>query len=362
MTDPGLHLPVTTTPPVVADLDAAGDPVWPPASAPTVAIVGSTATGKSDLAVALALELDGEVVNADAMALYRGMDIGSAKLTPEARRGVPHHQLDVLDVTQTATVEAYQRHARAALCDIADRGCLPLLVGGSGLYVSAVLLPLTFPGTDPSVRARLEAELAAVGAPALHDRLAALDAPAAAAILPANGRRVVRALEVVELTGRPYPARLPAASSPNPPLVIGLDLPRDVLYARIEARVARMFAAGLVQETVGLVGAGLREGVTARRALGYSQVLQLLDRELDEPAAIAATVAATRRFARRQMSWFRRDPATAWLPADAPDLLERALALLAARPRGPVGVAPGGAMGAAPRGSAGGGRPPSVST
>jgi len=331
VTDPGGHPPAITAPPVVVDLDAGGS-AGPPASAPTVVIVGSTATGKSDLAVALALALDGEVVNADALQLYRGMDIGSAKLSRGARRGIPHHQLDVLDVTETATVESYQRRARAALFDIADRGGLPLLVGGSGLYVSAVLLPLSFPGTDPSVRARLDAELALVGAPALHVRLAALDPPAAAAILPANGRRVVRALEVLELTGRPYPARLPAASGSDPPLVIGLDLPRDVLYTRIEARVARMFAAGLVQETLGLVGAGLRDGVTARRALGYSQVLQLLDGELDEPAAIAATVAATRRLARRQMSWFRRDPATAWLPADAPDLIDRALALIASRP------------------------------
>lgn len=331
----------------------AGQLVLPPASAPTVAIVGSTATGKSDLAVAVALALDGEVVNADALQLYRGMDIGSAKMTPAARRAVPHHQLDVLDVTQTATVEAYQRHARAALSAIANRGRLPLLVGGSGLYVSAVLLPLDFPGTDPSVRARLEAELATVGAPALHHRLAELDPPAAAAILPANGRRVVRALEVVELTGRPFPARLPAPSGVDAPLVIGLDLPRDVLYARIEARVVRMFAAGLVRETLGLVGAGLRDGVTARRALGYSQVLQLLDGELDEPAAVAATVAATRRFARRQMSWFRRDPTTVWLPADAPDLVERALALVASRPRRPVERAAGAPSAGAPGGAAG---------
>lgn len=310
------------------------EPVGLPASAPTVVIVGSTATGKSDLAVALALALDGEVVNADAVGLYRGMDIGSAKLTPSARRGVAHHQLDVLDVTQTATVEAYQRHARAAIRDVAARGRLPLLVGGSGLYVSAVLLPLTFPGTDAAVRARLEAELASAGPSVLHARLTAVDPAAAAVIPPANGRRVVRALEVVELTGRPFTARLPPPrSGSDPPLVIGLDLPRDVLHARIEARVRWMFTAGLVEETRGLVGAGLRDGVTARRALGYSQVLDLFDGNLDEPGAVTATVAATRRFGRRQTSWFRRDAATVWLPADAPDLLERALALVATRPR-----------------------------
>ena len=305
-----------------------------PAGAPTVVIVGPTATGKSDLAVQLALRLGGEVVNADAMQLYRGMDVGTAKLPTVERRGIPHHQLDVLDVTETASVAAYQRAARAALCDIAARGRLPLLVGGSGLYVSAVLQPLDFPGTDPELRAGLEAELAAAGATALHTRLADLDPDAAAAILPTNGRRIVRALEVIALTGAPFRARLPSPPAPTdldpvrtrPATVIGLDLDRTVLDARITDRVDRMWRSGLVAETRRLVAAGLRRGTTAPRALGYAQVLDLLDGRLDDQAAVAATVAATRRFARRQQSWFRRDRSTVWLPADAPDLLDRALA------------------------------------
>ncbi len=294
-----------------------------------MAIVGPTATGKSDLAVELALRLGGEVVNADAMQLYRGMDVGTAKLTVAQRRGIAHHQLDVLDVVDTASVAAYQRHARAALADIAARGRLPVLVGGSGLYVSAVLQPLQFPGTDPAVRDRLEAELAEAGPAALHARLAELDPAAASAILPSNGRRIVRALEVVELTGGAFRARLPEPAGHGTATVIGLDLARDVLDTRIAARVDRMWAAGLVEETRRLAGAGLRAGTTAPRAVGYAQVLDLLDGRLDEPAAAASTVTATRRLARRQLSWFRRDDSTRWLPADAPDLLDRALAVVA---------------------------------
>lgn len=301
-----------------------------PVGAPTVAIVGPTATGKSQLAVQLALRLGGEVVNADAMQLYRGMDVGTAKLPPSDRRGIPHHQLDVLEVTETASVAAYQRHARAALRDIGGRGRLPLLVGGSGLYVSAVLQSLDFPGTDPAVRARWESELARSGPAAVHARLAALDPDAAAAILATNGRRLVRALEVVELTGGRFRARLPAAEPvvARPATVLGLDLDREELDARIADRVDRMWQSGLVPETRALVAAGLRSGTTARRALGYAQVLELLDGRLDEGAAAAATVIATRRFARRQLSWFHRDRSTVWLPAAAPDLLDRALAVL----------------------------------
>jgi tRNA dimethylallyltransferase len=293
-----------------------------------IAVVGPTATGKSDLAVALALALGGEVVGADASQLYRGMDVGTAKLSPAERRGVPHHLLDVLDVTQEASVAAYQRAARAALADITARGRTAVLVGGSGLYVSAVLDPLEFPGTDAALRARLEARAADEGSAATHARLAAVDPEAARRILPSNTRRVVRALEVVELTGRPFSATLPSPEAE--PVVdavrLGLRLPRDVLDRRIEARVDAMFDGGLVEEVRLLESAGLRRGRTASRAVGYAQVLEMLDGRCDEAAARAATVLATRRLARRQERWFSRDPRLEWLPADAPDLLDRSLA------------------------------------
>jgi tRNA dimethylallyltransferase len=290
-----------------------------------VAVVGPTAAGKSDLGVALAVSLDGEVVNADSMQLYRGMDVGTAKLPPEERRGVPHHLLDVLDVTEEASVAAYQRAARAEIAGIRQRGRTPLLVGGSGLYVRAVVDDLAFPGTDPDVRARLEAELADGGPAALHERLARLDPAAAAAILPTNGRRLVRALEVVEITGRPFRATLPAVEPARPGVVqVGLDVPRPTLDERIAQRVDRMWAHGLVDEVRRLERAGLRQGRTASRALGYAQVLRFLAGECDEEQARDDTVRATRRFARRQDSWFRRDPRITWLPFDAADLLGRA--------------------------------------
>ncbi len=295
-----------------------------------VAVVGPTATGKSDLAVALALELGGEVVNADSMQLYRGMDIGTAKLTGDERRGVPHHLLDVLDVRDEASVAAYQRDATAAVEAIVGRGRVPVLVGGSGLYVSAVLDALEFPGTDPAVRARLEAELAELGAAAMHARLAAVDPAAAAAILPGNGRRIVRALEVVELTGRPYRATLPVPGGDGrrgPRWVrLGLSAPRPALDGRIADRIDRMWAAGLVEEVRGLEAVGLREGRTAGRALGYAQVLRLLDGLVDEQQARLDIDAATRRYVRRQESWFRRDRSVRWLRYDDEGLLGSALA------------------------------------
>ena len=295
-------------------------------------MVGPTATGKTALSLALAHALDGEVVNADSMQLYRGMDIGTAKLRPAEREGVEHHVLDIWDVTQPASVAEYQRLARAAIDDVSARGRVALLVGGSGLYVRAVLDRLEIPPTDPAVRARLEAELAEAGPAALHRRLAALDPAAAAAILPSNGRRVVRALEVVELTGRPFTATLPDPS--GPPAVeavqLGLELARPELDERIAARVDRMWAAGLVPETRELERRGLRAGRTASRALGYAQVLRLLDGELDDAAARDETVRATRRFARRQESWFRRDGRVVRLRAGAPGLLDTALEALRA--------------------------------
>ena len=293
---------------------------------PVVAVVGPTASGKSDLGVALALELGGEIVNADSMQLYRGMDVGTAKLTVAERRGVPHHLLDVWDVTETASVADYQLRGRTAVDALRAAGGTPVLVGGSGLYVRAVLDDLEFPGTDPEVRARLEAEREDVGSGALHARLAALDPDAAAAILPSNGRRVVRALEVVEITGGPFAATLPEHRDVYPSVQVGLDVPRPELDRRIDVRVERMWAGGLVDEVRGLLETGLREGRTASRALGYAQVIRFLDGEWSEEQALEDTQRATRRFARRQDTWFRRDDRVVWLPHDADDLLDRALA------------------------------------
>ncbi|MFN8148438.1 MAG: tRNA (adenosine(37)-N6)-dimethylallyltransferase MiaA [Candidatus Nanopelagicales bacterium] len=298
---------------------------------PVLAVVGPTASGKSDLGVALALELGGEVVNADSMQLYRGMDVGTAKLTVAERRGVPHHLLDVWDVTETASVADYQDRARGVVDTLIAGGRTPLLVGGSGLYVRAVLDALEFPGTDPEVRARLEAELESQGSGALHARLAAVDPEAAAAILPSNGRRVVRALEVVEITGGRFTATLPEHRDVYPSVQIGLDVPRPELDRRIDVRVERMWAAGLVDEVRRLLDAGLREGRTASRALGYAQVIRFLDGEVSEEQALEETQRATRRFARRQDTWFRRDDRVVWLPYDADDLLPRALAAVVAR-------------------------------
>ncbi|MGW0522318.1 tRNA (adenosine(37)-N6)-dimethylallyltransferase MiaA [Crossiella sp. NPDC003009] len=283
-----------------------------------LAIVGPTASGKSGLGVRLAQRLGGEVVNADASQLYRGMDIGTAKLTEAEREGVPHHLLDVLEVTETAAVAAYQRAARACVEQLLAAGRVPILVGGSGLYVQSVLDDLEFPGTDPDLRAELEAELAEAGSAVLHDRLAEQDPVAAAAILPSNGRRVVRALEVIRLTGQPFSATLP---TPGPPrydtVIIGLAPELPALDARIEQRTAGMFAAGLVEEVRKLEAVGLREGLTASRALGYQQVLAAFDGEHDLATAAELTTRATRRFVRRQRSWFRRDKRTHWFdPAD----------------------------------------------
>jgi tRNA dimethylallyltransferase len=259
------------------------------------------------------------------MQLYRGMDIGTAKPTTMQRRGVVHHLIDVLDVTQTATVAEFQQLARAAVERCRAQAVVPVLVGGSALYVRAVLDRFEFPGTDPAVRERLEDELVAVGAPALHARLSMVDAAAAAAILPTNGRRVVRALEVVELTGRPFSATLPSKVYAYDGVVqIGLDVPRSLLDQRIEARVGRMWETGFVDE-VRRLEPGLRHGRTAARALGYAQVLAFLAGESSEQEARERTVRATRRFARRQDSWFRKDPRIGWLPFDAPDLVELAL-------------------------------------
>ncbi|MFG1800348.1 tRNA (adenosine(37)-N6)-dimethylallyltransferase MiaA [Micromonospora carbonacea] len=316
-----------------AGCDAGAGSAGPAGRGTVVAVVGPTAAGKSALSIALAHALGGEVVNADSMQLYRGMDVGTAKLTPVERDGVPHHLLDIWPVTEPASVAEYQRLARAAIDDILARGRVPLLVGGSGLYVRAVLERFEFPGTDPQLRARLEAELAAVGPAPLHARLRAADPAAAEGILPGNGRRIVRALEVIELTGAPFTAALPEPTPYYPSVQLGVDLDTAALDERIALRVDRMWADGLVDEVRGLLDRGLPEGRTASRALGYQQVLRFLAGELTEAEAHDETIRATRRFVRRQRSWFRRDPRIHWLDSADPGLAEAALGLAGAAAR-----------------------------
>ena len=277
-----------------------------------IAIVGATGTGKSDFALDLAEAFGrvgrvAEVVNADAMQLYRGMDIGTAKLSKTERRGVPHHLLDVLDVTEEASVAAYQRDARVAVDDILDRDGVALLVGGSGLYVSSVIHDFRFPGTDAAIRARLEAELAESGPGLLHARLRAIDPETAASVDAQNGRRIVRALEVIELTGEPKAARLPDEPVPwREHRIVHLRSERARLVERLDARVTRMWAQGLVDEVRGLVPLGLERGVTARKAIGYAQALAELHGRMSQDEAISETRQLTRTYARRQVGWFAR--------------------------------------------------------
>ncbi len=297
-----------------------------PSNAPVVAVVGATASGKSSLALALAEQLGGEIVNTDSMQVYRGMDIGTAKLPPAERRGIQHHLMDVLDVTEPATVAEFQGWAREVIDDCHQRGVVPVLVGGSALYTRAILDEFEFPGTDPVVRARLEAELAEIGTVALHQRLVQLDPAAGEQVLPSNGRRVVRALEVIEITGRPFSATLPEQRYHYGGAVqVGVDIDRESLDRRIEQRVEQMWVAGFVDEVRELVGRGLREGRTAHRALGYKQILAFLDGEISEAEAREQTFTGTRRFARRQDSWFRKDPRIAWVRYDDPERVTRAL-------------------------------------
>ncbi len=295
-----------------------------------VAIVGATGTGKSGLSLALAERwaargIAAEVVNADAMQLYRGMDIGTAKLAEAERRGVPHHLIDVLDVTEEASVARYQQEARATIEQILSRSAVPVLVGGSGLYLAAVLTDFRFPGTDADLRARWEAELAERGPASLHAALVERDPAAAAAIGPHNGRRLVRALEVIDLTGEPFGAGLDARERPwRPYRQLGLALDRERLVPRLDERVRGMWRAGLLDEVRGLLPRGLGRGVTASRAIGYAQAIAQLRGELDEAEAIAQTQALTRRYARRQVGWFRRDTSVEWLDAAADDLVSAA--------------------------------------
>ena len=298
-----------------------------PSRTPLIAVVGGTATGKSDLAIALAQRLDGEVVNADALQLYRGMDIGTAKVTAQERRGIPHHLLDVLDVTEEASVSAYQSASRAAIAEIRARGRVPILVGGSGLYVRAALDDIEFPPTDPAVRSRYEQRIAEQGPEALHRELAASDPEAAATIGQHDSRRIVRALEVGELTGRPYAAFRPRPVHLDPTTVqLGLRRDRAELHDRIALRVHRMVEAGLLEEIRALRAEGLDSGLTARRAIGYEQGLAVLDGIMSCEQAIEATIVGTRRLVRKQDTWFRRDQRVQWLDAGSgPDLLDHAL-------------------------------------
>ena len=295
-----------------------------------VAIVGPTGTGKSQLSLDLAerLRAEGrgaEIVNADAMQLYRGMDIGTAKIPPGERRGIPHHLLDVLEPREEASVARYQVDARRTIDGILERGALAILVGGSGLYVSSVLYDFQFPGTDPAIRERLEGELASGGPGLLHRRLQDVDPAAADAIGAANGRRLVRALEVVELTGAPFGAGLPAETALwRPSVTIGLRAERNVLVERLDARVRTMWRDGLVGEVERLLPAGL--GVTASRAIGYAQAAAQLHGDLDEHQAIEQAAALTRRYARRQVGWFGRYRQTRWLEFDDPARVDLALA------------------------------------
>lgn len=296
---------------------------------PVIAVVGPTGSGKSDLGVSLALNLGGEVINADAMQFYRGMDIGTAKISVPERRGVPHHLLDIMEVTEEASVSRFQEQARGLITDIQARGRYPILVGGSGLYVRAALDVLEFPGTDPVLRAELERELAADGLDALRARLREVD-PVSADRL-GDGRRVVRALEVHRLTGRPFSSFMPTREYFQPAVQLGLTVERSLLHRRLADRVDRMVEQGLLGEVRSLEAQGLREGRTAGRALGYSQFLQVIDGESTVAQAAEQTVVATRQFARRQLTWFRADPRITWLDWDDPELTARAAAAILER-------------------------------
>jgi tRNA dimethylallyltransferase len=291
-------------------------------SAPLIIICGPTATGKSDLALEVAEMFNGEIINADSMQLYRGMDIGTAKLTFADRRGIPHHLLDILDVSEDASVAQYQKLAREMIVDIEYRGKTPIVVGGTGLYIKSIIDEMNFPETDPEVRKRLEDEAEIIGTVGLYSRLQTVDPEAAAAIEPANTRRIIRALEVIEVTGQPYSANLPSDVSERFPdaLHIGLSMSRDTLAPRIEARVLKMWDLGLVEEVQSLIGRGLLLGTTAQRAIGYAQTISFLAGEISEDQAIEETIIATRQYVRRQETWFKRDQRIQWIGEDVPRL------------------------------------------
>mgnify|MGYP002654563824 CR=1 FL=1 len=300
-----------------------------------IAVVGATGTGKSELAIELAEAFarsgkKAEVVNADAMQLYRGMDIGTAKLSLSERRGIPHHLIDVLEITQESTAAEYQKLARAKILELQSSGVVPILVGGSMLYVAACLNNFEFPERDQELRAKLEQELTDNGPLHMHKKLAELDPIAASRIIPENGRRIVRALEIVMITGEPFAAALPdEIESWQPVLEFGLRMNREMLLPRLEQRVLKMWERGLVDEVEQLIDVGLRDSKTASVAIGYAQALGQLDGELTKQEAIASTVQLTQRYARRQVSWFKRDTRINWLEALDADLVHKALELVA---------------------------------
>ena len=298
-----------------------------PAQLPVLAIVGPTGTGKSDLAIALAQQLDGEIVNSDALQFYRGMDIGTAKLPVAERGGIKHHLLDTMSITDEASVAEFQAQAREHFAAIRARGKVPVLVGGSGLYVRAALDVIDFPPTDPAVRARLEAEVAARGDGDLRRKLAEVDPVSAARKL--DERRAIRALEVYEISGRPFSSYMPEREYFQPAMQIGLNYERTALHQALADRVHRMDRLGLADEVAGLLDQGLREGKTASRAIGYQQYSDFLDGVLTREQAIEQTIIATRKFARRQITWFNADERVQWLDPTAPGLLDKALALAA---------------------------------
>ncbi|MGF0309856.1 tRNA (adenosine(37)-N6)-dimethylallyltransferase MiaA [Rhodococcus sp. IEGM1428] len=301
---------------------------YDPSTTP-IAVIGPTATGKSDLALDLAEKLGGEIVNIDAMQQYRGMDIGTAKLSVAERRGIPHHQLDVLEVTDIATVARYQGAAVADVDDIRSRGRRPIIVGGSMMYVQSLLDEWAFPATDPVVRGKWEDVLERDGVDEIHRALTAADPEAAASILPTDGRRMVRALEVVELTGKPFAASAPKIGEPRwGAIILGVDRDTVELDERIDTRTRRMFETGLLDEVEGLLGLGLREGVTASRAIGYAQALDVLAGEYDVEHARERTFIGTRRYVRRQRSWFRRDDRVCWLDGASSTLTSDALGVI----------------------------------
>ena len=287
-----------------------------------IVICGATATGKSDIAIEIAQEIGAEIINADSMQLYRGMDIGTAKLPEGERGGIPHHLLDVLEVSQDSTVAWYQEQARAAITEIHSRGKDAVIVGGTGLYIKAILDDLNFPDTDPEVRAKLEAEAEEFGAASLFARLEELDPAAALAIDRANTRRIIRALEVIEITGRPFTANLPREDSSRYPdaLQFGLVMDREHLRERIDLRVDRMWDQGFVTEVDQLIAQGIREGSTAQRALGYAQIIAMRDGTMTEEAAKEDTKRASRQYARRQETWFSRDARIQWVAQHQPRL------------------------------------------
>lgn len=287
-----------------------------------IVICGATATGKSEIAIQIAQELDAEIINADSMQLYRGMDIGTAKLSLEEQQGIPHQLLDVLDVKEDSTVAWYQERARAAITEIHSRGKDAVIVGGTGLYIKAILDDLNFPDTNPEVRAKLEAEAEEFGSASLFARLEELDPAAALAIDRANTRRIIRALEVIEITGQPFTANLPREDSSRYPdaMQFGLVMDREHLRERIDLRVDRMWESGFVDEVDRLITQGIKDGVTAQRALGYAQIIAMRDGTMTEEEAKEDTKRASRQYARRQETWFSRDARIQWVAQHQPRL------------------------------------------